>query len=222
MRFTKNLLAAAVLAVAAAPAVYAQTYSGYNVVITAATPKGSAADKLTAAGKKATPTSTKFTPCLAVADTMSTGTIDQMTFTLKYEAGSATDSATVKNLYLLLTPPNATAIGNVFSITRDDTNLINTPIAIGLFGAATTLGTKAYTLAENNPGGSQTEVVFGGAIPLEGLSTGLWTLTAVIGDSADLNSTPGALGGATSWEAWDSVSFLVGSPFPGGSPANCS
>lgn len=229
MRFTKNLLAAAVLAVAAVPSVYAQTlpdatYKNYSVTVTASAPKGSAADQMTATAKKITPTANKFTPCIVTPSTpVGTSTTidypnikDQLAFTIKYDAGPTVlaDQATqMKNLYLFLTPPSAALVTASYSITRDASGSLITGTNIAISPATATLAAAAYTVKDNNPGGSQTEVLLGGSIPLEGLETGVWNLTAVIADPAVSSTDP------TAWKAWDVTSFVVGAPFAGGGPS---
>ena len=76
--------------------------------------------------------------------------------------------------------------------------------------------TDAYAAANNNLGYAQTEVIFGGNIGLEGLSAGLWLLTAIIADSATVNFDD-----PSTWDAWDSKPFMLGKPWKGTTAPTC-
>lgn len=189
--FSKSLLAATILTSALVPGVQAQ-----SVTLTAVAPKGSVAADVTSKDKTL-PTSTKFTPCRSNTEK------DQFTFTIKYDTGTANPMA---NVYLIFKD----SAGNLYSFNRGALNT-ETEVATPAAGKLYTASGKAYVWNGNNLGGAQTEVVLGGSIPLEGLPTGLYSLTAVIATEANALDKD-----MTGWLAWDSLPILIGAPWTRG------
>jgi hypothetical protein len=72
-------------------------------------------------------------------------------------------------------------------------------------------------------GYAQTETILGGNIPLEGLSSGLWLVTAIIGGSSITGTTATAVNfdDPSTWDAWDSKPFMLGKPWKGTTAPTC-
>lgn len=201
----RRLLAFCLLALP--PALHA---AGYKYVTTIATtmPTGSAGASL-ADGQ---PKSAKFSPCSS-----STG-LDQITLSLKYDAGKLT--ADKRDLYLLFYRPEAA--GDVFDprffpvVKRfpGASYLINARATVREMNAART--TDIYVPAANNLGGAITETILGGNIVLEGLQAGLWMAVSIIADSATVDfDDPGT------WLAWDVAPFVLRKPWQGETNDTC-
>lgn len=223
-RSFKPLLGAVALAAAAFTSSTVFAAYNYNVVLTVAAPKGSAAEA--AAKDKTQPTSIKYTTCnLANADGSSTGTLDQLNFSVKYDAGKA--DSELADVHLML-QGFTTGGPQYYPLVR--TNGITGGVALA--GPAITanaltvvyngLAGKTYLAKEDNPGiGAQSEVLFGNNVTLTGLPKGVWALTAVIAKPG--YRTVGAPGAdplkifkfedRKTWAAFDTVPFVLGTPF---------
>jgi hypothetical protein len=192
-----------------APVATAQTASTYkySVSITVSEPAGSAA-ALTAAGPKK-PTSTKSSPC------SSPTALDQLNFTLKYDAGKYTASAdTRRSIYVIFNKPDL-ATGGYVSLVKKPL-LSPAPFFVASDTAAATVKTNTYIAAADNLSVAQSEVLLGGNLRLEGLPTGLWSVTAIMADSTAVNFDDPA-----TWDAWDVATFVLGKPWVGVTNTSC-
>jgi ABC-type multidrug transport system fused ATPase/permease subunit len=73
-----------------------------------------------------------------------------------------------------------------------------------------------YIAAANNLGIAQSEILLGGNLRLEGLPAGLWSVTAIIADSAAIDFDDPA-----TWDAWDVDTFILGKPWEGAINKTC-
>ena len=223
---TKPLACAvALLASAFVSTGYGQTTPApykYSVTLSITKPKGSAADLATK--DKTLPAGVNFSPCKAsVAADVATNTsavpnLDQLAFTIKYDAGKTTEN--LQNVYLIFSHPDTALIAGgkpylALSVFRDkltaNAEFKSYATAAGIQAADT------YAAASSNLGYAQTETVLGGNIPLEGLASGLWLLTAIVGG----NGTPISFDDPSTWKAWDSVPFMLRKPWKGTTAASC-
>ena len=222
---TKPLACAvALLASAFAGNSYAAGYN-YSVTLGITTPKGSSAE--IASKDKTLPAGVDFSPCWAkVAATVDAAgktipeklNLDQLAFTIKYDAGKTTEN--LQNVYLIFSHPDTALIAGgkpylALSVFRDkltaNAEFKSYATAAGIQAADT------YAAASSNLGYAQTETVLGGNIPLEGLASGLWLLTAIVGG----NGTPISFDDPSTWKAWDSVPFMLRKPWKGTTAASC-
>lgn len=206
---TKPLACAvALLASAFVSTGYAQTTPApykYSVTLGITTPKASAADLATK--DKTLPAGVDFSPCNAAAN------MDQLAFTIKYDAGKL--AADLKNVYVIFSHPDTGLTAGAkpyLALVRDkltsDTQFKPYATAAGI------QATDTYAAAASNLGYAQTEVILGGNIPLEGLSSGLWLVTAIIGDGANFDDP-------ATWSAWDSKPFMLRKPWKGTAADTC-
>ena len=219
---TKPLACAvALLASAFAGNSYAAGYN-YSVTLGITTPKASAAEL---AGKNKTlPAGIDFSPCIPAAaedvanKVKAAPNLDQLAFTIKYDAGKTTEN--LQNVYLIFSHPDTALIAGgkpylALSVFRDkltaNAEFKSYATAAGIQAADT------YAAASSNLGYAQTETVLGGNIPLEGLASGLWLLTAIVGG----NGTPISFDDPSTWKAWDSVPFMLRKPWKGTTAASC-
>ena len=214
---TKPLACAvALLATAFAGNSYAAGYN-YSVTLGITTPKASAAEL---AGKNKTlPAGIDFSPCIPAAaedvanKVKAAPNLDQLAFTIKYDAGKET--ADLQNVYVIFSHPDTGLTAGAkpyLALVRDklttDTQFKPYATAAGI------QATDTYAAAASNLGYAQTEVILGGNIPLEGLSSGLWLVTAIIGDGANFDDP-------ATWSAWDSKPFMLRKPWKGTTAASC-
>ncbi|GAB1386176.1 hypothetical protein MASR1M59_13240 [Melaminivora sp.] len=172
----------------------------YAATVSVAVPKNSAADA--ASKDKTLPTSIKFSPCNAGRD--------QLLFTVKYDAGK--DSASLQNTYLIFHRDNS-----FFPLVRQGLNNVIAPIFKSYTSPADIPGSDSYTAAENNLGGLKTDIVLGGELPLEGMASGIWMVTAIIAPAASVNFDDPA-----TWSAWDTTTFMLGKPWIGWHHSTCT
>lgn len=175
----------------------------YKVTMTLTAPKGSAGEKLATTQ----PASTKLAPC-------SDAKLDQVTFTVTYDAGKLTSDK--RDLFIILySPANELFAHKKYSL-GSSPNLITGP-----FTPSTLVGSVAdniYLAATENLGqGAQTDVLFGGYINLESVATGTWQLVAIIA-----NSTTVDFDDPTTWAAWDATTLMVGKPWAGITKTVCT
>ena len=227
---TKPLACAvALLASAFAGSSYAYNYS---VTLGITTPKGSSAE---IAGKdKTLPAGVDFSPCWAkVAEQTDAATgkktpekpnLDQLAFTIKFDAGKT--AAEMRNVYVIFSHPDTGLTAGAepylaLSVFRD--KLTNSALFKAYPKAADIKATDTYAAATTNLGYAQTETILGGNIPLEGLSPGLWLVTAIIGGSSISNTTATAVNfdDPSTWDAWDSKPFMLGKPWKGTTAPTC-
>lgn len=196
----------AIALAAMAPAAHAQLTSyAYSVSVTVAAPKGSAAE--TAAKNKTLPAGIKFSTCDASA-------LDQFAFTLKYDAGKpsvGTAASTLQNVYLVFHQD----AGVYYPLVRQP--LVTTGAFFKVYNSPSNiLPTDAYTATSDNLGGSQTEVVLGGNLTVQGLSSGVWMITAIVAPAATVNFDD-----PKTWSAWDTVPFMLRKPWRGMLNSSC-
>lgn len=176
----------------------------YSVTLTLTVPKGSAAEA--AAKDKTKPAAMRYSPCLA--GTSTAPNLDQLAFNLKYDAGK--DSTSMRNVYLLFYKD-----GTFFPLVRQ--RLTTTGSFFKSYPSVSNiLATDTYTAAGDNLGGAQTEVILGGNLVLEGLPSGVWTVTAIVAAPNSINFDNPA-----TWDAWDTVPFMLGKPWLGVSHLTC-
>lgn len=230
---TKPLACAvALLATAFAGSSYAYNYS---VTLGITTPKASAAEL---AGKNKTlPAGIDFSPCIpGVAEDVAkkikaAPNLDQLAFTIKYDAGKDAD---LQNVYVIFSHPD-TATGGAtphpyLVLKRNklgaDVEFMPYPDVAKMNAGHTITGTPPvnvpaaasapYTSKADNLGYAQTETILGGNLVLEGLPSGLWLVTAIIGDGATIDFDK-----PSTWSAWDSKPFLLRKPWKGTAEAVC-
>lgn len=192
-----------------APVASAQTATTYkySVSITVSEPPGSAA-ALTAAGPKK-PTSTKSSPC------SSASALDQLNFTLKYDAGKNTAIAdTRRSIYVIFNKPDF-ATGGYVVLVKNPLQSVS-PFFVATDTAAAIVKANTYIAAANNLSVAQSETLLGGNLRLEGLPTGLWSVTAIMADSAAVNFDD-----PSTWDAWDVTTFVLGKPWMGATNTSC-
>ena len=235
---TKPLACAvALLATAFAGNSYAAGYN-YSVTLGITTPKASAAEL---AGKNKTlPAGIDFSPCIPAAaedvanKVKAAPNLDQLAFTIKYDAGKET--ADLQNVYVIFSHPDTglTAGAKPYLVLKRDELTADvkflgyantTEMMAGNSSAIPPLEKAAnapYTSKARNLGYAQTEVILGGNIPLDalppatGLSSGLWLVTAIIGDGATIDFDK-----PSTWSAWDSKPFMLRKPWKGTAEAVC-
>lgn len=228
---TKPLACAvALLASAFAGNSYAAGYN-YSVTLGITTPKGSSAE--IASKDKTLPAGVDFSPCWAkVAATVDAAgktipeklNLDQLAFTIKYDAGkTATD---LKNVYVIFSHPDTglTASAKPYLALVRDKLTADTEFKPYATAADINIdrATATYAAATSNLGYAQTETILGGNIPLDalppatGLSSGLWLVTAIIGDGATIDFDDPA-----TWSAWDSKPFMLRKPWKGTAANTC-
>lgn len=193
---TLSLLAAIFLPNAHAAVVITTTgaYS-YSMTVAIAAPKGSAAEIISK--DKNLPVSIEFSPCAA-------SKLDQFIFTIKYDAGKTVDD--LQSVYLIFNKPDTNTYGFYPLVRRP-------PIASGssfkIYSSPQDMvSTDTYVSAASNLGGAQTEIILGGSISMETLSSGLWMLTAIIAPEKTVNFDD-----PSTWSAWDVVPFLLRKPW---------
>lgn len=168
----------------------------YSTTITVAAPKGSAGEL--AAKDKTLPVGLRFSPCNATG-------LDQLAFTLKYDAGKpavGSVPSSLQNVYLVFHKD-----GVFFPLVRQP--LLGTTGPYFVSRTVTTMDADdTYTAAANNLGGIQTEVVLGGNLTVEELPSGVWNLTAIIANGSAVNFDD-----PTTWSAWDTTSFILRKPW---------
>ncbi len=208
MRFSRFpiLPQAAVLALAlahGAPA-WAQSTYAYSVTLTVTAPKGSSAE--TASKNKKLPVGMRFSPC-------DTSALDQLAFTIKYDAGkpaASTTPDTLQNVYLVFHKD-----GTYFPLVRQPL-LGTSPYFTDYTSPVSILDTDTYTAAADNLGGPQTEVVLGGNLTVQGLDSGVWNITAIIANP------PVNFDDSSTWSAWDTASFALRKPWKGTATATAT
>ena len=188
----------------------------YSVTLGITTPKASAADLATK--DKTLPASIDFSPCDSATAK------DQLAFTIKFDAGKKAEE--LRNVYVIFSHPDTglTAGSNPYlalSVFRD--KLTNSALFKPYATAAGIQASDTYAAATTNLGYAQTETILGGNIPLEGLSSGLWLVTAIIGGSSISNTTATAVNfdDPSTWDAWDSKPFMLGKPWKGTTAPTC-
>lgn len=206
-------IVAAMVLQASAPLATAQTAASYKyaVSITVSEPIGSAS-ALTAAGP-AKPSSTKWSPCTSAT------ALDQLNFTLKYDAGKtvttgATTTDSRHNIYVIFNKPEETTNG-YFTLVKNSL-VAASAYFVASNSASTIVNTNTYIAAADNLGGLRTEILLGGNLRLEALPTGIWSVTAIVADSATVNFDDPA-----TWDAWDVSTLVLGKPWKGSSNTAC-
>lgn len=231
--FKRTLCAASAALVLGLTATVAQaqttTTYAYSASITLGSPAGSSTTGTPAKNK---PVGIKALPC-------GSGT-DALTFTLKYDAGKllatpddVVQSDSRKDVYVIFskdsTSSGATSAAMIAQLFRSGTGLAGQTVQVGpltAIGASTSTivaselnanKSKTYYSKLTVASGAQTEVIFGGQISLEGLTSGVWVATVIIADSATVNFDD-----LNTWAAWDAVPFLLGKPWTGTVNTVCS
>ena len=203
MPFVRRSLACGLITLAAAafsPAASAQgTTYAYSVALTVTAPKGSASEAVSK--NKTLPAGIKFSPCDASA-------LDQLAFTIKYDAGKpgvGTTPSTLQNVYVIFNRDG----GLFFPLVRNP--LMTTGAIFKVYPASGNIqAADTYTAVGDNLGGAQTEVILGGNLTVHGLDSGVWLLTAIIAPAATVNFDD-----PRTWSAWDTVPFMLRKPWKG-------
>jgi hypothetical protein len=203
MPFLRRSLACGLITLAAAafsPAASAQgTTYAYSVALTVTAPKGSASEAVSK--NKTLPAGIKFSPCDASA-------LDQLAFTIKYDAGKpgvGTTPSTLQNVYVIFNRDG----GLFFPLVRNP--LMTTGAIFKVYPASGNIqAADTYTAVSDNLGGAQTEVILGGNLTVHGLDSGVWLLTAIIAPAATVNFDD-----PRTWSAWDTVPFMLRKPWKG-------
>jgi hypothetical protein len=189
-------LGAVALALIALPAWSATT--GYSMKIDVTKPKGSAGEKLVAT----LPSATAYTPCNDSA------AMDALTFKLTYSAGSS--SGDFRDVYVLFFDPAAN------QVTSAPYYMIAVrPLADGgaimvprYFLDEIEPREDMYLPAEDNLGNTVTENLIGSSLRVDGVPLGTWQLVGII---ANRNTVD--FGDASTWEAWDVATVVLGQPW---------
>lgn len=172
----------------------------YVVSVSITVPANSAGS--IAAKDKTQPTSTRFSPCSSASD--------QLLFTVKYDAGK--DASNLHNTYVIFHRDDS-----FFPLVRRGLNNVTAPFFNAYAAPGSISSADAYTLAANNLGGLKTENLLGGELPVEGLASGIWMVTAIVAPAATVNFDNPA-----TWSAWDTATFMLGKPWTGTLNASCS
>lgn len=177
----------------AATAVVATPYA-YSASVTITAPKGSSAD--VSSKEKNLPTGVKFSPC-------TTTNLDQLIFTVKYDAGKTVDD--MQSVYIVFNKPDTPSYG-FYPLVRKS-SLGGAAFRI-YSGPEDMYSSDTYTAAANNLGGAQTEVISGGGMSMETLGSGLWMLTVIVASEKTVSFDD-----ASTWSAWDTVPFMLRKPW---------
>jgi hypothetical protein len=195
----------------------------YKITVTATIPKGYAGEK----PSSIQPSSTKFTPCTVAK-------LDGVVFTVTYDAGKLTTDAKGnvvderKDVYLILYNPDviySPLLGTAPFYTIKKFPLGNNQVLRGFAtvqdmeldapptGSTANVNAKDDTYVDkaSNPGiGAISEPVFGGAIILDGVTSGTWQIIGIIADRStiDFNNPH-----SDSWVAWDVATIVLGKPW---------
>ena len=183
----------------------------YTVSITVSEPPGSASALAPVGPKK--PSNTKWSSC------NSTTALDQLNFTLKYDAGKSVTTGTTTtdsrhNIYVIFNKPDQVT-GGFFTLVKNPL-VAATAFFVASNFASNIAKTDTYIAAANNLGGAMTEILLGGNLRLEGLPNGIWSVTAIVADSATVNFDDPA-----TWDAWDVATLALGKPWQGLSNTTC-
>lgn len=203
MPFLRRSLACGLMTLAAAafsPAASAQgTTYAYSVALSVTAPKGSASEAVSK--NKTLPAGIKFSPCDATA-------LDQLAFSLKYDAGKpgvGTTPSTLQNVYVIFHRDG----GLFFPLVRNP--LMTTGAIFKVYAASGNIqAIDTYTAVGDNLGGAQTEVILGGNLTVHGIDSGVWLITAIIAPAATVNFDD-----PRTWSAWDTVPFMLRKPWKG-------
>lgn len=203
MPFLRRSLACGLITLAAAAFSTAASAQGttyaYSVALTVTAPKGSASEAVSK--NKTLPAGIKFSPCDASA-------LDQLAFTIKYDAGKpgvGTTPSTLQNVYVIFNRDG----GLFFPLVRNP--LMTTGAIFKVYPASGNIqAADTYTAVGDNLGGAQTEVILGGNLTVHGLDSGVWLLTAIIAPAATVNFDD-----PRTWSAWDTVPFMLRKPWKG-------
>ncbi len=172
----------------------------YAVSVSITVPANSAGS--IASKDKTQPTSTRFSPCSSASD--------QLLFTVKYDAGK--DANSLQNTYVIFHRQDS-----FFPLVRRGLNNVTAPFFKAYADPSNIDRTDAYTLAANNLGGLKTENLLGGELPVEGLASGIWMVTAIVAPAATVDFDK-----PSTWSAWDTATFMLGKPWTGTQNATCS
>lgn len=165
----------------------------------------------TGAGLASTqPTNTKLTSCAA-----NTTQTDSVNITLTYNAGATN---TLKEVYVILSNPGipaASAFNNFYMVKKG--SLAASPITLvpsNTLAAAS--NANIYLKDSSNPGGSISEVLLGGQIPLDNIPVGTWQVTGIVAANATIDFDK-----PSTWAAWDVGTFIVKRPWYGAANVTC-
>lgn len=165
----------------------------------------------TGAGLASTqPTNTKLTSCAA-----NTTQTDSVNITLTYNAGATN---TLKEVYVILSNPGipaASAFNNFYMVKKG--SLAASPITLvpsNTLAAAS--NANIYLKDSSNPGGSISEVLLGGQIPLDNIPVGTWQVTGIVAANATIDFDM-----PSTWAAWDVGTFIVKRPWYGAANVTC-
>jgi hypothetical protein len=197
-------LGAIVLALLLLPAWSATT--GYSMKIVVSKPKGSAGEKLAAT----LPSATAYTPCNA------TETLDALTFKLTYAAGSSAED--FRDVYLLFLDPAANLITSApFYMIAVRPLADGGAILVPRFALdEIDPDDDMYLAAEDNLGNTVTENLISSALLVDGVPLGTWQLVGII---ADRNTVD--FGDASTWDAWDVATVVLGQPWTSDAKLTC-
>ena len=220
--FKRTLCAASAAIVLGLSATVAQaqpaTYA-YSAAITLGTPAGTSGAVNGTTNKKL-PIGIKNLSCLPA-------TKDQLSFTLKFDAGKPASGpsddpvqSTLQNVYLIFSKDS----GLFATVYRESTSgspltglalNVKTATAIGASATTTTTDlnyykTKPYYKSTNLLGGVQTEVFVGGPLPFEAFESGIWSATLIIAPETVVDFDD-----PSTWSAWDTGPFLLRKPWKG-------
>jgi hypothetical protein len=171
----------------------------YSMKVVASMPKGSAGEK----PASTLPTNTKISPCNDATK------VDWVAFTVTYNAGTVAD----KDVYFILYNPESTS--KYYAILKPkmtSPTLVNVRATLAALDATNDI----YVARGNNPGGSQTEIILGSFIPVDGVDTGTWQLVGIVADSTTVDFDD-----ITTWSAWDVATVIFNKPWKGTTLAIC-
>lgn len=187
------------------------TTTTYSMKVAISMPTGS-----TGAGLASTqPTNTKLTSC---ANTTLT---DSVNVTLTYNAG-ATNA--LKEVYVIFYNPqsgyNGTisgALNNFYMAKKGNLTSMVTLVPSNYLNQLNAGSNANIYLKESlNPGGSISEVLLGGQIPLDGIQVGTWQIVGIVASNATIDFDK-----PSTWAAWDVGTFIVKRPWYGAANVTC-
>lgn len=176
----------------------------YVMKVTPSMPKGSAGEKLLTTQ----PANTKLSPC-------NSALVDAVTFSLAYNAGSASDKLDV---YVFFFNPNGDGIFSPRFYIVSKSALTTGGFALVPRSALTDLDAMSdiYLPKEANPGVAITETLFGSFVSIDGVPAGTWQLVGIVADRTTVNFDD-----PSTWAAWDVATVILRKPWIGSNNSVC-
>jgi len=179
----------------------------YSMKVTPTMPKGSAGEKLASTQ----PSSTKLSPC---DNNPLYPTVDAVTFTLAYNAGSSTRL----DVYMLFYNPNGDGISSPRYYVVSRSAISSGGLALVPRNTLSDLvaSVDIYLSREASLGVAVTETLLGSFVSVDGVPAGTWQLVGIVADRATVDfDDPGT------WAAWDVATVILRKPWVGSANSVC-